>query len=275
MENYKLKKLIQFINSYFPLQQSSPFSLLDNTFNHIQRGKPLPSTHLAIVATLKSLARFIAIYLTNHTIFIFSVTNPMPMPSLLEPTSRPNQLELSKAHLTNCINTALNRSELARVFSADKVLELLIVTGLHEEAVHFAQMINDWKSSFLISSILKETPLPLEEVQTRSERLLTSKVCDILGLDKNEPVHDNSYMKLMEKGELDSVGKLIKELLLCSVMTRSNTFEPLFHSMINSLVLYTCKLTSNSLLVHKDFYLPAPPIFCIQMQVRYLNCFNF
>jgi len=128
-------------------------------------------------------------------------------------------------------------------------------------------MINDWKSSFLIASILKEAPagLGLEACQEGSERLLTAKVCEILGVDQCEEAKASSYMKLMEKGELDSVGRLIRELLLCSVMTRSNTVEPLFQSMMDSLVFYTRQLTASSLLVHKDFYLPAPPIFCIQM----------
>jgi len=189
-------------------------------------------------------------------------------------------MELSKARLTACINAPAGRADLGRVFSTDKALELLVVTGLYEEAVHFARMINDWKSSFLIASILKEAPagLGLEACQEGSERLLTAKVCEILGVDKCEERKASSYMKLMEKGELDSVGRLIRELLLCSVMTRSSTVEPLFQSMMDSLVFYTRQLTASSLLVHKDFYLPAPPIFCIQMsnqgnleEVRYHN----
>jgi len=63
---------------------ASPFNLLDNTFRHLQRGRPLQRTHLGIVATIRSLARVIALYLTNNlTVFIYPVTNPTPMPSLL------------------------------------------------------------------------------------------------------------------------------------------------------------------------------------------------
>ena len=75
-------------------------------------------------------------------------------------------------------------------------------------------------------------------------------------------------MSLMEKGELNSMSILIKELLLCSVMTRSNTLEPLLHLMMESLVFFTNELTSNSALVPTEFYLPAPPIFCVQMEMN-------
>lgn len=73
---------------------------------------------------------------------------------------------------------------------------------------------------------------------------------------------------MIEKDELKSTSSLIKELLLCSVMTRSNTLEPLLKHMLESLVSYTNQLTSNSALVPSEFYLPAPPIFCLQMNLE-------
>ncbi len=69
----------------------------------------------------------------------------------------------------------------------------------------------------------------------------------------------------MDRDELKSTSSLIKELLLCSVMTRSNTLAPLLNHMLDSLVFHTNQLSSHSLLVPAEFYLPAPPLFCLQM----------
>jgi hypothetical protein len=71
---------------------------------------------------------------------------------------------------------------------------------------------------------------------------------------------------IMDKNELETIGLIIKELLICSVMTRANILEPLLQSTIESFVFYTNELSKNSALVPEEFYLPAPPIFCIQMQ---------
>ena len=73
-------------------------------------------------------------------------------------------------------------------------------------------------------------------------------------------------MKLLEKGELDSISLIIKELLICSVMTKANIVEPLLQILMESLTFFTCELSSRSVLVPEEFYLPAPPVFCVQMQ---------
>lgn len=104
-----------------------------------------------------------------------------------------------------------------------------------------------------------------------AEKMLSVKLCSILGINKpdnKEQESSSKEMKLMEKSELDTMAHLIKELLLCSVMTRSNTLEPLLKLMMDSLVSATNQLTANSALVPVEFYLPAPPIFCAQMEIN-------
>lgn len=99
-----------------------------------------------------------------------------------------------------------------------------------------------------------------------AEKMLSVKLCSILGINKSNSKANE--MKLMEKSELNTMAHLIKELLLCSVMTRSNTLEPLLKLMMDSLVSATNELTANSALVPVEFYLPAPPIFCAQMETN-------
>lgn len=90
LANYRLKKLIQFINNFFEITDEtqnsySPFNLLDCTFKYLKHRKPLQKTHLAIVAIIKSLARFMALYFSNkEPLLIYSVNNPVAMNSLLD-----------------------------------------------------------------------------------------------------------------------------------------------------------------------------------------------
>ena len=218
--NYRLKKLIMFINSYFNSndQQSSPFNLLDNTFKYLQPPKPLQKNQAAIISVIKSLARFMALYFINKPLLIYSVNNPLVMNSLLSKEQQQQEkdavrIEMSKKHLTACINNQMEefydsenfsilefeKIDLRSFFSTDKTLELLIVTGLNEEAIHFSYMINDWKSSFLLSSIFKETDqyrpnfeLNDDTNDLNSENILSLKLCSILGFDKSDLTKKNT-----------------------------------------------------------------------------------
>lgn len=151
-----------------------------------------------------------ASYFTNkEALFIYSVNNPIAMPGLLDKETKTDmeiRIELSKSKLTSCINSQTEEFhesdgfsladfkmiDLGSFWSTDKALELFVVTGLYQEAIHFAQLVNDWKSSFLISSILKEAEgYEAGELDSRfsvddmsAERLLSTKLCAILGIDK-------------------------------------------------------------------------------------------
>lgn len=293
LANYKLSKLLGMINNLFMSEfskfnsqdsnESNPFcrcNLSTNTFKCIQPGKPLQKVQIAIVMLVKSLARFMAFYLTDkNPLFICSVNNPIVMPSLFDTDTElyknSIKIELSKERLTLSINNRINN--LSGFFTADKATELFLITGLYDEAIYFLNLINDWKSSFLISSILKESQniakinssnfLPVE---AQSEHALVQKLSSLLGIEINQfqnPIKNNLDLFLMEKSYLDSVSLILKELLLCSVMTKSNVLENLLNNLMESLVFYVNQLNEmTGAIVPEEFYLPAPPIYCAQIQ---------
>jgi len=89
LANYRLRKLIQFVNLYLCLADQSasysPFSLLECTFKSLRAGKPLPRIPVAILSVIKSLARFMALYFSGREpLYIYSVSNASAMPSLVE-----------------------------------------------------------------------------------------------------------------------------------------------------------------------------------------------
>jgi len=262
LENYELEKLIQFINSYLINDDDNcPFSLTMNTFKHVKPMKQFRKLPISIVSCIKSLARFMALYFINtKQILIHSVSNPLQMESILLDQSSIGCIKLSKQLITNCIN-----SNLSIIFTSDKCLELFILTGLYDEAVYFLNLINDWKNSYLLSTILKETSqtnvlsqldnLPLE---MQPEEMLTLKVCSFLGINTKN-------LLIMEKQDLDNIGCILKELLLCSVMTRVSILEQLLIKLMESFISLIQQLCSNNqMIVSDEFYLPAPPVYCFQ-----------
>ena len=280
LENYKLKKLILFINNYFNDSNDnySPFNLQLNSFKYIKPGKQLQKTQIAIVSLLKSLARFMALYFINsRPLFIDSVTDPLAIPSLFHQSSA--KIEISKQKLTNCINNQtelysesiyfkkidFDKLNLVTFFTTDKCLELLIVTGLYDEAIYFLNLINDWKNSYLITSIFKESENSdilnmIEQVpyDMQPENILSTKLSSLLSIDTNN-------FKIMDKQHFDSIGLILKELLLCSVMTKTNIIESILNTMMESFMFYTNKLCSSNIIVSDEFYLPSPPVYCIPM----------
>jgi hypothetical protein len=292
LANYKVNKLVLILSSLLMIDWDrmrdkselySQFSLLNWNFKCLEPPKRLQRTQMATISLIKSFARFVSLYLTNkQTLFIYSVNNPEQMPSLLEIEAMSDaklispdyvKIELSREKLTKSINEQSTAElNLSNLFTADKVLEMFVVCGLYDEAIYFLNSINDWKSAFLLSSMLKESVKYdcREFLQNLPEHLnceiaLTRKLCSVLGLDNLEMAEKNFYMKLMEKNQVESVSIILKELLLCSVMTKANVLEPLLNNLMESLFVNVHKLNA---FVPNDFYLPAPPIFCLQMQTE-------
>ena len=260
--NYRIKKLVLFINKYFKktnLNLFSPFDLSKDTFKHLQPPKPLAKSPHAIVAVIQSLARFMARYfISTMELFIYSPTNPAKMPSLLDLDSNKvnTKVEICKKRLTSIVNgnkeiygkdsiyfdrDEFDRVDLTTIFTVEKTLELFVASGQFAEAVYFADSINDWKSAFLMTSIFKQRNL-LDTLQVRPEEALATRLSKLLGEENFESI--------------------IKEVLLCSVLARHNLIEPMLSSLMSDLVRKIAQLTA---LVPDKFYLPAPPIFCPQM----------
>jgi hypothetical protein len=267
LANFKLDKLLAILNSFFTASNKtclfSLFSLAPScVFRTLEPPKPLPRTSISILYIIKSLVRFMAIYLTNQadSISICSINNPRPMPNLMKYKNdlyNSSKIALVKEKFTNSISKS---KDLTNFVTVDKTLELFLCTGLFDEAIHFLNEMNDWKSSFLLNSILKQSDylknnwnLP-EEMSC--ETALIDKVITLLGIE-------NSYM--MEKDQVEGINLILKELLVCSVLTKANILEPLLTKLIELLFANIEKLSDQSVLVPDGFYLPAPPIYCAQM----------
>ena len=256
----------------------SKFSLFENSFNSLSIPKPLQKLPVAIISILKSLARFISLYLINSKeLFHLSIINPAPMPSLMHCVENNHthfiKNILCKEKFISSLNLFSNNNlKIQYVFTADKVFEILIATELYDEAIYLLNLLNDWKSSFLISSILRESS-NYEQIEKNSylfntifsEKQLVLKVSSILGINADDQASNKFESCLMEKSYQESASLVLKELLLCSVMTKSAILEPILNNLMRNLVICTSQMCSSNIIVPQNFYLPAPPIFCTQL----------
>ena len=302
ISNYELKKFILILNDYLVNnlatnsstivgdeseysdvtynEQMTRLNLNLNTFTKLDPPKSLYISHPAIIYLLESFARFMALYFMNKTkLIIYTVNNPSLMPNIIDicenaqESNKENlKIEILNQKLTNKLK---NDQYLQKIFNIDKTLELLLVCGLYNEAIYFTYSINDWKSTFLLSSILKEVQngqiVRNQEYlpdHIKSENLLTNKLCSILNLDlsgNNVTTSSESQSKLFDKAQTESLNKILKDLLLCSVVTKVNVLSPLVKRLLDILVFTVSQLSA---IIDREFYLPAPPIYCTQMMTE-------
>lgn len=139
-------------------------------------------------------------------------------------------------------------------------MEMFLSCGLFDEAIYFLNAINDWKSSFLVSSILKHSDYyrgdEIMPDETRSEMNLIKKVVSLLDIEQS---------RMMDKEQTEQTSLVLRELFVCSVLTKADILQPLLANLIEIMVKDIEKLSENSAIVPSDFYLPAPPIYCSQI----------
>jgi hypothetical protein len=300
LADYDVRRFLRLFNQYFEAAFNSststiytPFDLTHNTFERMRPPRPMLKTHVAIVSVLRSLARFMAAYLMNRTpLFVYSISRPTPMPSILKWSSEQlseTEEEKNYSKSSDCVRIELCRQKLTTYlskaglmdsfFCVDKVVELFMVSGLSDEAVYFCEKINDTKSAFFISAMLTAESCGgsgslVEQSSARLvasvERSLSVKLCSLLGINGQELREglDGDVGKLLEKNRLEKAASIVGELLLCAVITRMNLVEPLLKRMLDSFVTNVTQLKA---LVHDEFYLPAPPVYCTQMQLEKSN----
>ncbi|RNA29524.1 hypothetical protein BpHYR1_050019 [Brachionus plicatilis] len=283
LAKYEIVKFLNILEKFVECEQCkyltkngqnhfSPFSLFENSFKTLCIPKPLPKLPLALISILKSLARFVSLYLINHhELFHLSVTNATPMPSLAECVQNAElnakKNVLCKQKFSSSLNSRDATPNIGYVFTADKVVEMFLATELYDEAICFLNFTNDWKSSFLINSILKESsnyPHIEQNSLLLSEHQLASRLSSILGLNASD-----SESCLMEKAYAQSAAVVLKELLVCSVVTKWPILQPVLTNLMKSFVACTRQMFTSSIVVPQNFYLPAPPIFCTQLNTEH------
>lgn len=243
----KLNELVYFLNSI-----QTNINLNINTFNYFELMTNINKCPVAILNVLKSFGRFMANYFMNRQPLVIP-KKPYPIPSLLsnEIQKYEDTYELLNETITQTIN---KDKKLAKVFTIEKTMELLIVTGCYDEALYLAFKLNDWKSCFLLSTIITNNKLASKLPEyLQPYNLINKQIVNLIDTSSN--------YELFTKERIQKQNSMLSQLLLCCVLTRIDILDKLFKGLLEKLVRLVVDLP---ILVPNTFYLPAPPYFNIQ-----------
>nr|XP_032826472.1 ciliogenesis and planar polarity effector 1-like [Petromyzon marinus] len=103
----------------------------------------------AALAVVRSMGRFMAAYFTNRALYVFpphSVQTLPPLHTTAAPSPRWRLLPVSRAG----VSASARAQRVSSAWSPEYALELLLVAGLHTEAVWLARTLGDWKTAVAV-----------------------------------------------------------------------------------------------------------------------------
>ncbi|XP_078733051.1 ciliogenesis and planar polarity effector 1 isoform X1 [Lampetra fluviatilis] len=103
----------------------------------------------AALAVVRSMGRFMAAYFTNRALYVFpphSVQTLPPLHTTAAPPPRWRLLPVSRAG----VSVSARAQRVSSAWSPEYALELLLVAGLHAEAVWLARTLGDWKTAVAV-----------------------------------------------------------------------------------------------------------------------------
>ncbi|NWU65552.1 CPLN1 protein, partial [Pterocles burchelli] len=228
----------------------------------------------AAMAVIRSMARFMAAYLTNQLLYIFPPHNV----DVLHPLHIKQDLPPRIIPLQHCLVTrAVRDQNLSSVWTAEYVLDLFFIGGLIPEAVWLTHRLGDWKVSVSIGvayqlycqnsgefSRLKNRechlPLSLSPMQTFQEKL-QSLLGQAVTSETSECITYKHFTDPIEEEDADVLYSSVQELLKAAVMADADILSETFQLLMDSAKGLSKKLYG---LVPDGLYLPAPPLYCPQ-----------
>ena len=109
---------------------------------------------------VQTLARFMAAYFSNLSLYVFPPYQPVVLPAFHEQQSTTSSGLQRKEHSQAMEHFTLDRAKIAQavrdqglyeLWSANSALELLLVSGLVSEGAWLARNLGDWKNAMLLS----------------------------------------------------------------------------------------------------------------------------
>ena len=199
-----------------------------------------------------------------HPLIQIKLTTPQPPLKWLQLFSNSLSVELRMVEMnrSDCLSAISRENDLAKIWTPEHALELLLLCGLWCEAASLTSTLGDWKSSFILLSIhlghLKKIGerLPqdyLEHVQTLHQAIATKRLNDIILSEQVQA----------DQGNNDAILQLLSHLFLGCAMVEQD--EVLVSGVIDSVGSLVELCRSASLLVDRSVMdLPSPPPYCPQ-----------
>ena len=111
---------------------------------------PIYIQNEAVLAVVQSMARILAAYFSNTSMFVY----PAHCPKVLPPVHTEYTVDSRVMPLFHDLVSLVVREDgLGDVWTADRSLEYLLLSGLLPEAVWFARSLGDWKAAFILGVV--------------------------------------------------------------------------------------------------------------------------
>ncbi|KAK3763619.1 hypothetical protein RRG08_057041 [Elysia crispata] len=216
----------------------------------------------AIRQMVQSMARFMAAYFSNQTVFIFPPHNPMPLPAVHFETSIANSRIIPKYH--EDLAASIRHQQLGQIWTVERTLEYLLLSGLLCEATWFADRVGDWKAAYQLSvahTLHRRLAPPVYVGAKKPVSLPEWLGPDAIMKGKLEKIVLRDFQLSSTSSDLSMLTKGLEEIALAGVMGYVEIGSWLLAELVTKLKVLVGQMTP---LVTKDFYLPAPPLFCPQ-----------
>ena len=183
-----------------------------------------------------------------------------------------HQLSLSRAKLLK----ATQSEALFNFWTADHVVELLMISQFWHEACAFLQMLGEWKKAFFLSSIfVQHSSLMRSENQQHSmlkqlaQNIITENLLRCIGLKFITPFRKTDTKRLsclpgLSDSHLmrrDIIGFVPECLRVCAQAEMDGVLLTVVASLVSE-IAHCCRKMCVE--VPSGLYLPAPPLFCPQ-----------
>ncbi|KAL8600713.1 hypothetical protein ACOMHN_057303 [Nucella lapillus] len=222
----------------------------------------------SIRQVVQTLARFMAAYFTNQTVYIFPPHNPQPLPAIHFHANIVNNRILPKYHEE--ISSAVRHQKLSSIWTVERALEYLLLSGLVFEAAWFAQHMGNWKTAFQLATACSlhraiaprlyqkpRRPLLLPE-DLQPEEILHSKLAQLVAPSASLP---QGGALIDDRTDMTQLSATLEDILVAGVMGRVEVAPRLLTLLLSRLKSVVKEFPP---LVAGDFYLPAPPLYCPQ-----------
>ncbi|XP_076463357.1 uncharacterized protein LOC143295514 isoform X2 [Babylonia areolata] len=222
----------------------------------------------SIRQVVQTLGRFMAAYFSNQTVYIFPPHNPQPLPAIHFQANIINNRILPKYHEE--ISSAVRRQKLSSIWTVERALEYLLLSGLVCEAAWFASNMGNWKTSFMLATacslhrliaphlyVKPRRPLILPE-ELQPEEILHSKLAQLVA---PSAAALQGGILIDDRTDIPQLSATLEDILVAGVMGHVEVAPSLLTLLVTRLKGVVKKFPP---LVPSDFYLPAPPLYCPQ-----------
>ncbi|XP_052775731.1 ciliogenesis and planar polarity effector 1-like isoform X4 [Mya arenaria] len=232
----------------------------------------------SIRQTVQTMARFMAAYFSNQTMYIYPPHSAQPLSSVHLSSVPTKSRIIPKYHEE--ITQVITRENLSSLWTTERTVEYLLLSGLICETAWFAHKMGDWKTGYLLSVShtshreiapqlyrKPKKPLKLSDnlwphsiLQEKLEILIKSNRADSAPTAFGKH-HSRYFIPINQETNIPQLTRTLGDILTAGIVSDVELAPWLLTSLLEKLKSVVSNLSP---LVPEGFYLPAPPLFCPQ-----------